>query len=148
MSYLLLCFHGPLIRQQGRLQNKDADCSCVFHFACKQLFCCFYCRSAFTEGAFATPSCETYWRGKGKEIAKDFPSLLILFVSLVNHCPSPEKWPCTTTVSVTAATDCSQDITHLLLLQGELRLMGGQFHWSRHGSKITPRTVMATERSD
>jgi len=28
MSYLLLCFHSPLVRQQGRLQ-KDADCSCV-----------------------------------------------------------------------------------------------------------------------
>lgn len=66
-------------------------------------FCCCFCRSAFTEGAFPTPSCEGYWRGKGKESAKDLPSFLISLVSLVNCTPSPEMWPCTITVKC----DCS-----------------------------------------
>lgn len=94
------------------------------------------------------PLCEEYWRGKVKEIAKDLPSFLISLVSLVYPNPSPELQPCTITVSVTVVTDCPQDITCLLPLQGKLRLLGEHFYWSRQKSKVLPRTVKAIESPD
>lgn len=94
------------------------------------------------------PLCEEYWRGKVKEIAKDLPSFLISLVSLVYPNPSPELQPCTITVSVTVATDCPQDITCLLPLQGKLRLPGEHFYWSRQNSRVLPRTAKAIESPD
>lgn len=90
------------------------------------------------------PPYEEYWRGKGEEIAKDFPSFLISLVSLLCPSPSPELQPCTINVSVTVVTDCPQDITCLLPLQEKLRLLGEHSYWSRHNSKVLPRTVKAT----
>lgn len=111
-------------------------------------FCCCFCRSVFTVGAFPVPSCEEYWRGKGKEIAKDLPSFLISLVSLVDPSPSPELQPCTITVSVTVVTDCPQDITCLLPLPGKLRFLGEHFYWSRYDFKVLPRTAKANESPD
>lgn len=85
---------------------------------------------------------------KGKRDCKDLPSFLISLVSLVYPSPSPELQPCPITVNVTVSTDCPKDITCLLPLQGKLKFLGEYFHWSRHDSKVLPRTVKAIESPD
>lgn len=109
--------------------------------------CCCFCRSAFTVGAFPVPSCEEYWRGKGKDCKR------FAFMSDFS-CQScvPQSFPRAATMHHYCQCDCSYRLPSryylFLPLQGDLRLLGDHFYWSRHKSKVLPRTVKAIESPD